>query len=149
MGKKQKQISLLSKEEIYLLFKECGMGDKVISPNFTKKFGKRKEIPIEEVYLEYATSKSKYASSIIAELTARYPWVVSSAKTLRGEREQLEKMLSNVSTTLDKDVPNVQALEKHLVCLGKSPKQAKYLAGRACDETGVIKRTSKWYTLFI
>lgn len=140
----------MTKAEVLALFIEVGMSEPNSKTNFTKKFGKKKEILVETIYLEYKSSKSKYKTSIMEKLEERFPKVEEYARELYQEQTELRKILEGVESIKDPDVPDVQVLERYLGNnTSKSKKQVKYIAKRACNEDGSIKKTSKYYSLFL
>jgi hypothetical protein len=142
----------MNRKELIEMFVSIGMPEKVAPVNLSKKFGKKTEISLSEVWAEYRHSKSKYSESVCEYIRKNYPEAEASGEKLLAEQAELEKLLSGKDAILPdelEEVPPVQAIEKLYLKEGKSPKQAKSFAKRAVNEDGSVKRNSKFAKMFL
>ena len=142
----------MNRKDLIEMFISIGMPEKVAPVNVSKKFQKRKEIGLSEVWAEYRYSKSKYSQSICEHLRENYPDAEADGEKLLAEQAELERILSGKEAILPddlEDIPPVQAIERLYLKEGKSPKQAKSFAKRAVNPDGSVKRNSKFAKMFL
>jgi len=143
----------MTKQEVLELFAEIGMVEKVASANFSKKFGKKKDIGLQDLYLAYLESKSKYAPEILKYCLDLDNGLPEKVEIILQEQQELKLILSGekkIDPFLTDGVPQVQALEVYLrEHKGYSEAQAASIAKKACNEDGEVKKSSKYYCLFV